>query len=77
MITARSAGQIDLAGPYVGMRAVPGDERGGRQAARQVLPGDAQRLVGCGADRVDDGVVVCGDIGVSDVPTDLHVEVHS
>jgi hypothetical protein len=49
------------------MAVVPADERGGGQAAGQVLARDAERPVGLGAHGVDDGVVAAHEVGVGDV----------
>jgi hypothetical protein len=52
---------------------VPGDELGGGPAPRQLLAGDAKRLVGLGAGGVDDGAVVAHQLVVRHVAADGHV----
>ena len=59
--------QVELELAVVGVAVVPGDELGGRPAAGQVLAGDAERLVGLRAGRVDDRRVVLHQLGVRDV----------
>ena len=50
--------QVDLEAAVVGVAVVPGDELGRRVRAAQLLARDPQPLVGRGADRVADHVVV-------------------
>ena len=57
----------------VRVAVVPAHEIGGGQRAGQVLARDAQRLVGLGAHRVDDRVVVAHQVGVRDVRAHLDV----
>ena len=55
------------------MAVVPGDERGGRPRARQVLARDPHAPVGLCADGVDHRVVELDEIRVVDVAADLDV----
>src|SRR3954452_11972033 len=64
-------GQVPLEVAVVGVAVVPADELGRRPAAWQVLAGDAERLVGLGARRVDDGAVVAHELLVGDISADL------
>ena len=71
--TARSAERSNSSVAVVRVAVVPGHEVRGGPAARQVLPGDPQRLVGLGPGGVDHGRVVVHELGVRDVAADLHV----
>jgi hypothetical protein len=69
------ARQVEGRVAEVRVAVVPGDERGGRVAARQVLARDAEvPVVGC-AHGVDHGVVVREQLLVGQVTAHLHVEV--
>ena len=67
------AGEVELQILEVRMAVVPGDERGGRPRAGEILAGDAELPVGLRADRVDDRVVQPRQLLVRDVPPDLDV----
>ena len=57
----------------VGVGVVPVDELGRRVRSGQVLAGDPEPAVGCGAVGVDDGVVTVGELGHGDLAADLDV----
>ncbi len=69
------AGQIEGAVGVVGVAVVPGDELGGGVAAGQVLARDPESAVGRRTGRIDHGVVMLEQFGVSDVASDLGGEV--
>ncbi len=57
----------------VGVAVVPGNERGGRPRAREILPGDPEPPVGLGADGVDHRVVALEQVRVRDGDADVDV----
>ncbi len=57
----------------VRVAVVPGHEIDRRHAAGQVFTGDAERSVGGGPDRVDDGVVGAGELRRADVAPEFDV----
>src|SRR5690606_35727415 len=59
--------------PVVGVGVVPGDELGGREAALQLLAGDAEAPVGGRADGVHHRVVVALQVGGRQVPAELDI----
>ena len=65
--------EVELARAVVRVAVVPGHEVRGGPAARHVLPGYPQRLVGLGPGGVDHGRVVIHQLEVRDVAADLHV----
>ena len=67
------ARQVELEVAVVGVAVVPGHELGGGPAPGQLLAGDAERLVGLRAGRVDDGGVVAHELGVREVDADVDV----
>ena len=71
------AGEVEDEVAVVGMAVVPADEVGRRPAPGEVLAGDAAAPVGLGADRIDDGVVVLGEVGVGEVGAELDVAEHA
>ena len=71
--TARSCERSNPQLLEIGVAVVPGDERGGRPRAGQVLAGNAEPPVGLRADRVDDRVVETEEVLVADGRAHLDV----
>src|SRR5690606_34534969 len=69
--------QVEVQVAVVRVGVVPADELGRRVAAGQVLARDPHPPVGAGADRVDDRVVVGGQVLVGEVPAHLDVAVEA
>ena len=65
--------EVELELLEVGVAVVPGDERGGRPGAGQVLAGDPHAAVGLRPERVHDRVVEPCQLLVGDVATNLDV----